>query len=1210
MGTLITTAGNSGADGKGSGPAWKQATANLADGTRVVCVPDYNQVGVTGDGGDGTGVPKLKIYTSPTETDTWTLRVTMTISGSSYASGKIVGSMAVGGNDNLHICYISSSGTLIYNLLTRSGATWTVGANETVAAALPAGEFMSRVDMDVCGVNNNAFIALAKFKSTGATYSKVARYLRKLSNTWQSMGDQNFITGTTTNAIPSGYTNTVAVAADSTVIAADNLSTVCYIMPRKATTGVDYGDLAYIMTVNVSTGAVVANIPLFGTGNINKGKGNGYREYRLFSVGMDTWILGGTVEIQPWTTCAMKFYFDRTTNSITTLAPLTTWASGGAARNDTINWTDCFYYNKTLTFLDTGGLNAYSRVVKFDDAAKKVSGGVDHYWSNSYLYGGSLGFRQVWAGTQRNYVDTPPVMMYYSSNTSVKGYRFESESKVRPMTAVKPTPATNSTVTTDRPILGMQHKLSRALPQYRVKGEWQIASDAGFTTNVRTITEPDTAFIEAANTNSPKNAVVVSLEPTSALAELYQGIWYIRARSIDESTSTGAWSASASFTVLHQPSPANLYPTADRIFIYGATGRATFTWKFTDPSPYDYQTAYEITVENANDGSLVVNTGKQISSGTSATIDIPSSGKDVSLRWRMRLWDSDDVQGDWSGYQRFYITDPPTPAITSPLSNDTITTAVPVFTWDPGVFGDKLQSNWRLVITQANRVTYDTSWRPGQDTSFQIPTATLRNAQSYTATLYVRDNLLLEGTTSITINTAWVAPAVPPTKTIYTHFFSTKGYIWIAQDPTGYDPDFVAYNLYKRKYGETTWTLLTSWTDASRLLSYRDFLVASGESYEYTVTQLVNRFGDLLESSQSADDVMTVRAISDSYWLIDPLSEYRSFPLFSVTDDPFTDEYEEETYNVIGRGRHVDYGDRLGYSGTLTSQLRDRQFGGVAHTNYTMNPQLIREDPNAPSQPYGAFNVSGGTVGTKTDYFEATFEPPPTGQEYVYKSRATGLGLLTTDLLYMTYNWAVADHPDILVGGNTVVISGWFYDDEAQRNKADFLVRGEFRQGVSAAGQFTTLNNPTAIETDVTGKWKRYQISGVLPANGTFDTLRMYMGWRGSATKLGGDVTVALTGVQLELGTNATPYVDGDQFGGQWKGEPHNSISTTTGYYTARQQRLDIEAIKGRRRPLYIRNPFGDILKIAAGNIGVTRIPGVGATELTDLTIPYTEVDF
>lgn len=59
---------------------------------------------------------------------------------------------------------------------------------------------------------------------------------------------------------------------------------------------------------------------------------------------------------------------------------------------------------------------------------------------------------------------------------------------------------------------------------------------------------------------------------------------------------------------------------------------------------------------------------------------------------------------------------------------------------------------------------------------------------------------------------------------------------------------------------------------------------------------------------------------------------------------------------------------------------------------------------------------------------------------------------------------------------------------------------------------------------------------------------------------------------------------------------------------TARQQRLRIQQMRESHAAVYLRTPFGDVFRVATGNIQVGRMAGVGVNEYCDITIPYAEV--
>lgn len=59
---------------------------------------------------------------------------------------------------------------------------------------------------------------------------------------------------------------------------------------------------------------------------------------------------------------------------------------------------------------------------------------------------------------------------------------------------------------------------------------------------------------------------------------------------------------------------------------------------------------------------------------------------------------------------------------------------------------------------------------------------------------------------------------------------------------------------------------------------------------------------------------------------------------------------------------------------------------------------------------------------------------------------------------------------------------------------------------------------------------------------------------------------------------------------------------------SAREMRLAIQAAKAERTSMYIRNPFGDLWKVAITDVAFKRVPGSGLSEFVDITLPYTEV--
>jgi hypothetical protein len=104
---------------------------------------------------------------------------------------------------------------------------------------------------------------------------------------------------------------------------------------------------------------------------------------------------------------------------------------------------------------------------------------------------------------------------------------------------------------------------------------------------------------------------------------------------------------------------------------------------------------------------------------------------------------------------------------------------------------------------------------------------------------------------------------------------------------------------------------------------YNDYTAPLNKEVRYMVAQMVNRFSSLIESNLVAGTAVT--QTGNRYFFVPeiPVGSIASFEASSVNTDDFTDEVEQETLHVIGRGRQVQVGDDLGYSGSLTIRLRN-----------------------------------------------------------------------------------------------------------------------------------------------------------------------------------------------------------------------------------------------------------------------------------------------
>lgn len=1238
MGNLIRTVGFGGTND----PVQKRTVGILSDGSVVMMVADMHQAGVSGDGGDGSGLPKYHFYHS-TDRVNWTLKATF--NAPAAGTQNTVNTFCVDSANNLHVAYrhyTGSAWSVRYRKLTyAAGPTWTVGTEVILAAGPPSGYiYMSLLDIDTVGNSTECVVVGAYWYNTasGAKKTGVQQYVRTTGGTWVTHAIDVTISGDS----HLGYADDMTLSGDNqTVIGGDNIGIYSWYCNRKGSNGTDHGDVVYIVKINCATGARIGRYTVLG--GWFKGYGGGFRKFWLFNTGSNQFTLAGVTDTFGFKTTLYRYSFNRSTNAISSVTPAATSGmrfNGFLTRNGyNHNWC-AVAYNGEDEFFFFGMYAGYAAV-----AMAKISGGSVtfdsgfHKWDNAY--GGTGGtydtdgrfkaptvapIEQIFSGATRNWSSSrvDAMMFHHRTSGTPQSFRMESRSLLVPLAPNNLRPASGSTITTDRPTISANIRLALYYPQMRVKNQWQIASDAGFTTNLKTITETDDEFEAAHATSSPYNALVWHSETLTAVNELTQGTWYIRARTQDYSGNFSPWSSSVSFVVTHPPAGADLYPTAGAVFLYQGVGNVTFTWRFTDPSPYDNQTAYQIVVENAEDGSIVADSGKVTSSSQSAVLAIPVSGKDVALRWRLRLWDSDDIVGSDSPYHVFYVADPPAPTIDSPLDGAVLSSGIPTISWTPGIGGTKQQQRYRLMLTQGGNLIYTSDWVTSLDTSHTLPVGYLRNDQQYTIRVEIQDDLGLQGFDEISVSTDWVEPTGPADDwEVYLSEYAKRGFVYITWTDANMDEDFSSWNVYRRPRGESNWTQIATVSSGAGRYAHRDYFVGSGRTYEYTITQMVDRFGDLIESIPTK--VVRVVPDADNYWLIDPVVPSQSIPLYQVTSDPFTEEYEQETIHIIGAGRHVEYGDRLGYAGSIASQLRDKFVSGVVRENYALNPALSYHSTSG-SLPDKWLFTSTGTVGELSHGAYETQNPSPSGKT-PYRFYAGGLGVLGTDNIRVEQQIQGEDLPDKMkVPGATVVLSAWvavspLNSDKRFQLNVGWLDAANVQVGSQqnsapldpAVDGVESYVPPLGIDAsagNATQVWRRLRfvttVPDPLPVGMTGIIIKVRLIGNGGVESPG---EIILGGVQFETG-QMTEYFDGDQFGGSWAGEPYLSYSYGTGYYTARQQRQALERIKAQKTWVYLRNAFGDLWRVAPGDISVQRIAGVGRSEFVDIEMPYQEVEF
>lgn len=420
---------------------------------------------------------------------------------------------------------------------------------------------------------------------------------------------------------------------------------------------------------------------------------------------------------------------------------------------------------------------------------------------------------------------------------------------------------------------------------------------------------------------------------------LNNGTWYVRARVFTSAISyTTPNSATVTFTVNHTPAALLVSPATGSTAKW--TASTNFTFNFSDPSVVDKMSAYQLVIEdNATGGATyTLDSGKVALAGTSysqqfvRTAAISSGQKGQVLRWKVRVWDDDDQVSSYTGYSTITLVDPPLVTITAPTNGATVTTGTPVFTWTFTAPSGGTQAS--ALVEVKDSTTNTVVWSKtvtGTALTATPPVVILQNAKSYVVNVTATDTYGLATTASNSFSASYSAPS-----SIQYDFDAedadTYGYIDVEWSNATPDSLFASWKVYRRAASDTTntWQLVYETTDQN-VRHYLDYLLVAGDSYSYSVTQTATRSGSLLESTVGyyldpslnlTEETRYDAPDISHYWIVDTGNNQNSVRLENVTADDSTLEFETASFNIIGRGRHRDYGDELGYNGSLTCQVR------------------------------------------------------------------------------------------------------------------------------------------------------------------------------------------------------------------------------------------------------------------------------------------------
>lgn len=513
-----------------------------------------------------------------------------------------------------------------------------------------------------------------------------------------------------------------------------------------------------------------------------------------------------------------------------------------------------------------------------------------------------------------------------------------------------PRPATGEVVATSLPAVGGKASTPKwVIGAPRFFAQYQIASDVGFTAN---------SIIYKASLKS-YNAYAGSLDgPVTSFEDPWlalpipAGYWYYRVRVGDLYGAYSPWSTNTgTFQVSHPAAAFNIQPPylpdAPRVVAYLDAAALGYTevpvaWEFSDSYANDFQTKYRVQVFSSA-SAVIYDTGLITSAVKKALIRVPFANRNEILSFSVYVEDQYSTGvavSSLSQYGSLMTYAPAEITVFTPTSVDAsgnVNTNAPNFNY---TYLSSLYDIVRLDLTvMKNGVPILTASLDNPPVSGVINTLNqpvLQNNTDYSAILEIVDINGLKGSKTLQIRTLWSPPPAPGNVTVTTGSYNVEngGYITIGWDnSTEVVDDFINYSIYRvvdqldqngAPIGIGQLELLQILATSSISYQYLDYFAPSNTRVGYVVTQTTNVFGSIKESSNLTPTY--VFPVSDGYWLIDPTPEdilFSAFKLSNVTEDAYSDNYEEEAIQIIGRGRHFDRGDNFGIEGSLTAQLRN-----------------------------------------------------------------------------------------------------------------------------------------------------------------------------------------------------------------------------------------------------------------------------------------------
>lgn len=411
------------------------------------------------------------------------------------------------------------------------------------------------------------------------------------------------------------------------------------------------------------------------------------------------------------------------------------------------------------------------------------------------------------------------------------------------------------------------------------------------------------------------NGAVVSTDDPDQY--LQQGDWYVRVRCVDVWDQVGAWSAPSSFSVSHPPSVVNPWPYGEKGFDDEAF---PVRWTFGDPWKGDSQSAYRIIVRDPA-SNVLVDTGKVSSPFNAVYVDIDEIWKEQILGLSIQLWDRDDVPSEvWTG--SFRHSTAPYIHLDYPAPDEVVITGQPDLDWDVDFAPGQSQKSFHIAFIRRDNATvqYKTAVTPSALTEWHPPSVVLKNVTDYQLALTVTDTQDLYTTLLRNFSTDYVRP---PTLhcAAYDTNYEEDGFVTILWPGTTVDPQFIEYRIYRKNVDieDSEWEHIGTVADSDQE-EFHDWSTSGPYHYKFSITQVVMLYGARVEGLQDEyGDVLQVQ--SSHYWLIVPDEEKLNTKLYHITDDSYTSLIESNEHVIMGGGKRVVFGGRIGMEGSLKGKI-------------------------------------------------------------------------------------------------------------------------------------------------------------------------------------------------------------------------------------------------------------------------------------------------